>query len=193
MSVPNQKIVQIAKRRPWGHTEKELRNVDTFGRIHTDAAQKAARELSSHTYILWTAIALWADGKPMELSCAYMKKQWGFAERTYHRSKNELIEKGYLIPATDGSNILIFFEDGSANLAVDSNNIQENVPCQTGSIDCQIGIDQCQTDSQLCQNDQRNTTNTTYYSNTTVLAAAPLEEKHTKKIIPTFTWEDGSL
>lgn len=132
MSVANQNIIHIAKRRPWGHKEKDMRNVDTFGRFHIDAAQKARQTLKAETFIMWMIINAWADEKDMELSCAYFVKNWNFAERTYYRAKKELIDAGYLAPMKTGSNVLYFFEDGLPNWQ-EHCQIDTELECQNGS------------------------------------------------------------
>lgn len=132
MSYANQNIVHIAKRRPWGHKEKEMRDKDTFGRFHIDAAQKARKALKAETFIMWMIINAWADEKNMELSCANFVKNWGFAERTYYRAKKELMDAGYLVLSKEESNILYFFEDGLPNWQDCQNDI-DNVK----TLDCQ--------------------------------------------------------
>lgn len=114
-TVPNQKKVVFAKKRPWDRD-------NPFARLHVDAMQNARKNLKAEAFILWLAISSWDENSSLELSCQYMINHWGFAERSYHRARNELLEKGYLIPSPTNKSVLIFHEDGTANLAVRTEN-----------------------------------------------------------------------
>lgn len=114
-TVPNQKTIVFAKKRPWDKN-------NPFARIHVDAMQEARKHLKPEAFILWLAISSWDENSTFELSCQYMMKYWGFAERSYHRARNELIEKGYLILSPTNKSTFIFYEDGTANLAVRTEN-----------------------------------------------------------------------
>lgn len=114
-TVPNQKIITFAKKRPW---DKD----NPFARLHVDAMQNARKNLKAEAFVLWLAISSWDENSTLELSCQYMMKYWGFAERSYHRARNELLEKGYLALSPTNKGMLIFYEDGTANLAVGTKN-----------------------------------------------------------------------
>ena len=58
---PHQKVIKLAKRRPWGHKEPHLRDQDSFGRFHIDAAKRARKNLTSEAFAVWIAIDSWND------------------------------------------------------------------------------------------------------------------------------------
>lgn len=177
MSVPNQLKIKIAPRRPWGN--REDRNVDTFARIHIDAAKLARQKLKGESFAFWFALDSWADNKEFELSFAFMRDQWNFTESTYKRAKKELMEQGYLVPIRKGSNIYLFYEvpEEDLNASVQNElNTKEIRSGQNELMEVQNEPHPVQNEPQSVQNELRNTTDTTYnYNNTTYLAAQPLK------------------
>ena len=105
MSVPNQKIIQIAKRRPY-----DSNNI--YGMAHIDAMKKASKELSGVAYKLWCAFNSNQNDRSFELSQVAMEKEWGIKKTSYYKAIDELVEFHYLAPVKEGSNVYMFFEDG---------------------------------------------------------------------------------
>ena len=114
-TAPHQKVVKMAKRRPWGHKEPHLKEQDTFGRFHKDAAKNARKNLTSEAFVLWLAINSWTDEGEFALSNKMMREEWSFTDRTYRLCVHQLIDKKYLVPVNERSNIYIFYEDGFEN------------------------------------------------------------------------------
>lgn len=194
MSVPNQLKIQIATRRPWGHTEKELRNVDTFARTHMDAAKLARQYIKGETFAFWFALNSWADDSSFDLSFAYMRDHWNFSESTYKRAKKELMELGYLVPVKEGSNVYLFYEVPKNFLPASGQNEPDSKDTREGQNEpttVQNEPHKGQNEPQPVQNEKRNTTNTTEYnSNTTYLAATPLKNIEGFSSVPAYSWED---
>ena len=102
MSVPNQKIVQISPR-----TKRNSQNL--FATMNLIALQQAMRDLKGSSFKLWTYLNKNQDNYRFELSqkaCA----EWGIKKDSYYSAVKDLIEKRYLVPLTQESNIFCFYE-----------------------------------------------------------------------------------
>lgn len=102
MSVPNQKIVQIAPR--------VKRDADhLYAMINIEALSAAVADLKGSALKMWLYFNKNQDGYKFELSqkaCA----AWGIKKDSYYAGIGELEEKGYLLPIYEGSNIYNFYE-----------------------------------------------------------------------------------
>jgi hypothetical protein len=65
--------------------------------------------LKGETLKLWLYIAKNQDNYQFELSQKALA-EWGLKKDAYYAARKKLIEVGYLTPAQEGSNILIFSE-----------------------------------------------------------------------------------
>lgn len=109
MSVPNQKIVQIAPR-----TKRDSNHL--FAMMNIDALQVAMRDLKGAHLRLWLYFNKNQDGYKFELSPKACS-EWGIKKDSYYSGIEELIKKGYLIPIHYGSNIYQFYEIPQAEKA----------------------------------------------------------------------------
>lgn len=140
-----------------------------FARIHIDAMSAALKALTGGGYALWTYIASNQDNYQFDLSkqaCV----NFGFSASTYQRAKNELIDKGFLTPIREGSNIYIFHEYAAKGV--------QNEP---GFKMNQQGV---QNEPIWVQNEQRNTTiqhNTTINTTEAVSSVAEQEQEREEK------------
>ena len=106
MSVPNQKIVQIAPR-----TKRDADHL--FATMNIDALQAAVQDLKGSALKLWLYFNKNQDGYQFELSqkaCC----DWGIKKDSYYAGVEELVSKGYLVPIYMGSNIYKFYEKAIA-------------------------------------------------------------------------------
>lgn len=100
MAVANQKIVVIAPRQAY---KKD------FCRIHNNALQIAMQQLKGEHLKLWLYLVKNKDNYQLELSQKALE-EWGLKKDSYYKAVKTLIDKGYLTPAKDGSNIYTFTE-----------------------------------------------------------------------------------
>ena len=102
MSVPNQKLIQIAPR--------VTRNSShIYATMNIDALQVAIRDLNGSALKMWLYFNKNQDNYKFELSqkaCA----DWGIKKDSYYNGIKELEAKGYLYPLHEGSNIFCFYE-----------------------------------------------------------------------------------
>lgn len=137
MSVPNQRIVRIAKRKEFS---------SNFSRIHNEALQLAMQQLKGEHLKLWLYLIKNKDNYELELSQKALE-EWGLKKDSYYRAFDRLVDLGYLTLAEQDSNIYIFTEYQSS-----SQNEKEQQ---------QIAKEQQQIAKGSSQNPQRNTINTT--------------------------------
>ena len=106
MSVPNQKIVQIAPR-----TKRDADHL--FATMNIDALQAAVQDLKGSALKLWLYFNKNQDGYQFELSQKACR-DWGIKKDSYYAGVEELVSKGYLVPIYVGSNIYKFYEKAIA-------------------------------------------------------------------------------
>lgn len=102
MSVPNQKIIKIAER-----TERNRDNLYTTTNL--EALQIAMLNLKESGLKLWLYLNKNQEGYNLELSPKACES-WGIKKTSYYRAVEELIEKGFLVPLRENSNIYFFYE-----------------------------------------------------------------------------------
>ncbi len=102
MSVPNQKIVQIAPR-----TKRDSDHL--YAMINIDALQAAVRDLKGSALKMWLYFNKNQDGYKFELSQKTCS-DWGIKKDSYYDGIRELESKGYLLRICEGSNIYKFYE-----------------------------------------------------------------------------------
>lgn len=100
---PNQKVVTVIKSKPKGYI------------LDIEANKLARKTLSSDAYSLYMHFVLNVPGYTEALSMHYNIKTSSLSERTYYKSVNELIQKGYLVK-TEHEQIkeyYLFYEGGT--------------------------------------------------------------------------------
>ena len=115
MSVPNQKIVQIAPR-----TKRDADHL--FATMNIDALQAAVQDLKGSALKLWLYFNKNQDGYQFELSQKACR-DWGIKKDSYYSAVDELIKKGFLVQDHNGSNVFWFHEKA---VPVKSNHLPEN-------------------------------------------------------------------
>lgn len=103
MSVPNQRIVQIAPR-------KKRNSENLYAMINLHALQTAMTELNGSSLKLWLYFNKNQDSYRLELSQKECLK-WGIKKDSYYSAVRNLGLRGYLCPVKDGSNIYNFYEE----------------------------------------------------------------------------------
>ena len=103
MSASNQYIVKIANRRPFDKN-------NTYALMHLDSLQEAMRNLKGESLKLWLYCNKNQDGFQFELSQKVLA-DWGLKKDAYQSAKKKMQELGYLVPVSEGSNILVFYEN----------------------------------------------------------------------------------
>ena len=106
MSVPNQRIIQIGKR-----TVRNGQNL--YATMNLEALQQAMSTLKGSSLKMWLYLNKNQEKYTFELSRAACL-EWGIKKDSYYDGIKELIEKGYLIQAREGSNYYTFFESPTA-------------------------------------------------------------------------------
>lgn len=86
MSVPNQKVVYIHKRKYTG----------IFLQIGIDEMRLAQQQMTYCEFVLYLYLAGNADGFKLELSQQAFENATGYKKTAYHNAVNKLIELGYL-------------------------------------------------------------------------------------------------
>lgn len=109
MSVPNQKIVQVAPR-----TKRDRDHL--YATMNINALQAAMRDLKGAHLRLWLYFNKNQDGYKFELSQKACL-EWGIKKDSYYSGIEEFIKKGYLIPIHYGSNVYQFYEIPQAEKA----------------------------------------------------------------------------
>lgn len=102
MSVPNQRIVQIGKR-----TVRNGQNL--YATMNLEALQLAMKTLKGSSLKMWLYLNKNQENYTFELSRA-ASLEWGIKKDSYYDGMKELIEKGYLVQAREGSNFYTFYE-----------------------------------------------------------------------------------
>ena len=103
MSVPNQKIVQIARR-----TKRDKDNL--YAMINLEALQQAMNTLKGSGLKMWLYLNKNQDNYRFDLS-RQACDEWGIKKDSYYEGIRNLIDNGYLRQIRDGSNIYLFFEN----------------------------------------------------------------------------------
>lgn len=106
MSVPNQKIVQIAPR-----TKRDKEHL--FAMMNIKAMQQAMLDLNGAWLKMWLYLNKNQDNYRMELS-RQACLEWGIKKDSYYNGLRELEERGYLRPSRPGSNIYYFYESAAS-------------------------------------------------------------------------------
>ena len=86
MSVPNQKVVYIHKRKYTGN----------FLQIDIDEMRLAQQQMTYCEFVLYLYLAGNANGFKLELSQQAFENATGYKKTAYHNAVNKLIELGYL-------------------------------------------------------------------------------------------------
>ena len=102
MSVPNQRIVKVHREMPG----KE----GNFLQIKKSNLYEAYRTLNATALCLYLFLAGNKDGYSLEYSPKAIHAEMGMPESTCRDQFNVLVNKGYLVPKHEKSNIYDFFE-----------------------------------------------------------------------------------
>lgn len=102
MAVSNQNIVRVGTRDAFDKSH-------TYCLMHIDSLQAAMCNLKGETLKLWLYCNKNQDGYQFELSQKALQ-EWGLKKDAYQTAKKKLIKLGYLVPASEDSNVLIFYE-----------------------------------------------------------------------------------
>lgn len=103
MSASNQYIIRIAPRELFDKTH-------TYSLMHLDSLQKAMCNLKGESLKLWLYCNKNQDGYQFDLSQTAVQS-WGLKKDAYQTAKKRMIEFGYLVPVSEDSNILLFYEN----------------------------------------------------------------------------------
>jgi hypothetical protein len=103
---PNQKVVTVIKSKPKGYI------------LDIEANKTARKALSSDAYSLYMHFVLNVPWYTEALSMKHNLDTSSLSERTYYKSINELIEKGYLVktPHERIKEYYLFYEDSNDNI-----------------------------------------------------------------------------
>ena len=102
-TVPNQRVVKIHRDMPG---EKE----GNFLLIKKSNLYDAYRNLNATALCLYLYLAGNMNGYSLEFSAKTIHAEMGLPESTCRDQFKVLVEKGYLVPKRDGSNIYDFYE-----------------------------------------------------------------------------------
>ena len=103
MSVPHQRIVKV-------HRDMPRENEGNFLLIKKSNLYEAYRTLNATALCLYLFLAGNKDGFNLEYSPKAIHAEMGLPESTCRDQFKVLVEKGYLVPKHEGSNIFDFYE-----------------------------------------------------------------------------------
>lgn len=106
ITYPNQKVVQV-KSLPHNGKDK----TQPYGCINIEASNRAARVLKPNAYRMYIRIVLNQDGHEFALSPKAMRKEIGISPTGYETAVKNLIDAGYLVQISNGSNKYFFYEN----------------------------------------------------------------------------------
>lgn len=104
-TVPNQKVVHVHRDMP-DKNKKE----GNFLLIKKENWYAANKDLEPYGLQLYLYIAGNRDGFDFALSQEAAEREAGIKKTSYHKYVNLMIEKGYLVPRKENSNIFDFYE-----------------------------------------------------------------------------------
>lgn len=104
-TVPNQKVVHVNRDMP--DKNKKEGNFLLIKKEHWYAANK---DLEPYGLQLYLYIAGNKDGFDLALSKEAAERDAGIKKTSFHKYVNIMIDKGYLVPRKEGSNIYDFYE-----------------------------------------------------------------------------------
>ena len=103
MSVPNQRIVKVHK----DNTQKEpflSLNIELMAAVYSDLG-------NAYTFYLHLCLCCNTDNYQFEFSPQHFKNKYNLPVSTTNDKFKELVEKGYLVPIKEGSNIYNFYSE----------------------------------------------------------------------------------
>jgi hypothetical protein len=101
MTVPNQRIIKIHKDNQQKDPFVAL-NLDTMASVYNDLG-------SAYAFYFYLCLCGNADGFNLEFSPQHFKDRYGLPISTTHDQFKKLVEKKYLIPKQENSNIYDFY------------------------------------------------------------------------------------
>ena len=157
-TVPNQKVVHVNR-------QKCDKNFLQISKENWYAANKA---LSPYGLQLYLYIAGNKDGFDLALSQEAAEQEAGIKKTSFHKYVNLMIEKGYIVPRKENSNIFDFYEIPKREenkKAVPSCELK-NLPHEQGSLPCgtrslQGGLSGSQPNKEIYNKDKINNINQT--------------------------------
>lgn len=103
MSVPNQKIVTVSK--------EPCDEINIYVKMNVDAIDQALMNLKQGSVLkVWMYFAKNQNGYTFELSSKHVMAYCNITDKTYREAIKTLIEKRYLVPRADNSNLYDFYE-----------------------------------------------------------------------------------
>lgn len=102
-TVPNQKVVHI-------HRDMPYQGEGNFLMVKKKNFADAYRNLNATAFVLWLYLASNKDGFDLALSPQAVFAELGMPQSTCRDQIKNLINKGYLIQHSEGSNIYDFYE-----------------------------------------------------------------------------------
>lgn len=145
MSAPNQKIIRGSYKAPCDKN-------NLYTATNLDTLQKVMNDLKGETFKMWMYLGKNQERYSFELS-QKDAAAWGIKKDSYYKAVNALIDKGYLVPIKEGSNVFTFFESGFSE--IQKNEEYEN----KGISEKQKNISEIQ--KNISEKPERNITNTT--------------------------------
>jgi hypothetical protein len=103
MSVPNQRIVKV-------HRDMPGKKEGNFLLIKKGSLYEAYRTLNATALCLYLYLAANKEGYNLEFSPKAIHTEMGIPESTCRDQFKVLVQKGYLVPKHEGSNIYDFYE-----------------------------------------------------------------------------------
>lgn len=102
-TVPNQTVINI-------HRDMPSRNEGNFLMVKKENFAKAYRDLNATGTMLYLYLVGNADGYSLNFSPQAVNNAIGMPLSTARDQRKLLIEKGYLVPHKEGSNVFDFYE-----------------------------------------------------------------------------------
>jgi len=107
-TVPNQKIIHINRDMP-------KKNEGNFLQIKKENMYAAYKVLNAHAFSLYLYLAANKDGFDLAFSPEAIHENMGMPVSTVRDQTKKLIDKGYLVPKHENSNVYDFFEKPVVN------------------------------------------------------------------------------
>ena len=155
MTFPNQKMIQIGKR-----PARNINNI--YATANIQALNYAIGDLTGSGFKLWAYFNKNQDGYKFALSQKACELQCGIKRSSFYSAIKELLAKGYLQLASEGSNIYTFFELPMS--AIQNLNNKQNSSFRKQTLDIENRSFPFENARYYSENQQRNNTYNTQIS-----------------------------
>ena len=173
MSVANQKRIIISQR-----VKRNKENLYTM--MNMDALREARRILKGSSLKLWLYFNKNQDKYEFELSRVDCKN-WGIKKDSYYNAISDLIDKGYLVPVREGSNIYVFFESARPENQTEAQKYQSKFEIQ----DWENQNEESENKNKQSENLERNNINNTKIVQNNTFAKSTISEMKMYKDVET--------